>query len=307
MAFKVIVGIYKITCELDSNKVYVGSSESLHNRFKSHKSALKSEKHSNYRLQKAFNIFGLNSFKFEIIEECNPSILLEREKFWIDYYQSYIPSEGYNLMKNPIQGNQGSIIFNKIHYFLNPEGLKTEVRDLPQFCKDNDLFYNKMLSVSYGKTRYIKEGFRKYSMSNEGISFQEYLSSLIPRNTGRPSRYKVYKAVDPNGNIVQINNVVNFANNLNICPDSFKKMLAGTVPHCKGWRPFKEKYIGVLFTEKIVIRGKNGLKFIDINNNVIEVKSLSTFCEKNGVNYAGMKKLKQGKIEEYKGFKIITN
>jgi len=38
--------------------------------------------------------YGIENFSFEIIEECSKEQLLEREKFWITYYNSYY--YGYN-------------------------------------------------------------------------------------------------------------------------------------------------------------------------------------------------------------------
>ena len=39
--------------------------------------------------------YGVEQFSFEIIEKCNESLLKEREKYWIDYYNSV--NTGYNL------------------------------------------------------------------------------------------------------------------------------------------------------------------------------------------------------------------
>ena len=40
------------------------------------------------------NYYGINHFKIEIIEECDNSLLNDREKYWIQYYNSLI--NGYN-------------------------------------------------------------------------------------------------------------------------------------------------------------------------------------------------------------------
>lgn len=54
-------GIYKIT-NLNDGKVYIGKSEDLKRRIKTHKLLLKRNKHFNYHLQNAYNKYGENFF-----------------------------------------------------------------------------------------------------------------------------------------------------------------------------------------------------------------------------------------------------
>ena len=60
---------------------------------------LKNKTHANKHLQSAFNKVGINSFEFSILEQCNEDIVCEREIFYINQYQSYIPEFGYNKTK----------------------------------------------------------------------------------------------------------------------------------------------------------------------------------------------------------------
>ena len=50
------------------------------------------------------NKYGINNFSFEIIEECKKNELSEKEKYWINYYNSISPN-GYNLTKGGDGGN----------------------------------------------------------------------------------------------------------------------------------------------------------------------------------------------------------
>lgn len=88
-------GIYKIT-NLINNKIYIGQSDDIERRWKQHTYG-KGNKH----LRSSFLKYGLINFKFEIIEELknNKIILTEREQYWIDYYQCYLPNKGYNKNK----------------------------------------------------------------------------------------------------------------------------------------------------------------------------------------------------------------
>lgn len=87
-------GIYKIT-NLKNNKVYIGQSIEIERRWDKHRCYYKNEKNHRYKLYRAMSKYGLENFTFEIIEECLVDELNEREKYWIQYYDSY--NNGYNM------------------------------------------------------------------------------------------------------------------------------------------------------------------------------------------------------------------
>lgn len=88
-------GIYKIT-NLINNKCYIGQSVDIEKRFRQHKNNYdnKNEPSYDYHLYRSIRKYGIENFKFEIIEECDYEKLNERETYWIDYYDSY--NNGYN-------------------------------------------------------------------------------------------------------------------------------------------------------------------------------------------------------------------
>lgn len=90
-------GIYKITCSI-SGKVYIGSSLDCEKRFHQHVNHLRKGKHHNSYLQRAWDKYGKNHFKFEVIERVGEKQkLIEREQYWIDTTKCYDPDIGYNL------------------------------------------------------------------------------------------------------------------------------------------------------------------------------------------------------------------
>lgn len=96
MAYKKISGIYKITNTVNG-KVYVGSAANIKQRFNTHKNRLIKQNHHSVKLQRAWDKYGAESFSFDIIEECEEAVLLEREQHWIDHYKSAIGRNGYNV------------------------------------------------------------------------------------------------------------------------------------------------------------------------------------------------------------------
>ncbi len=93
------MGIYKIINKVDG-KFYIGSSKELKRRKRVHFKNLKDNKHVNTHLQHAFNKYGEQNFKFEVIEYTDdPSTLLDLEQKWIDETNCYDKNVGYNIMK----------------------------------------------------------------------------------------------------------------------------------------------------------------------------------------------------------------
>jgi len=89
-------GIYMIT-NIINDKKYIGQSRNLWKRIREgHVGKLRTNLH--YNIQNAWNKYGEDNFKFEIIEECvNNSELKTREQYWMDYYKSYNKDVGYNI------------------------------------------------------------------------------------------------------------------------------------------------------------------------------------------------------------------
>lgn len=74
-----MTGIYQIT-NLINGKSYVGQSKNLKERLKAHKCI---SKEANVPLKRAYEKYGIENFKFEIIEYCDEKELDEREIYYI--------------------------------------------------------------------------------------------------------------------------------------------------------------------------------------------------------------------------------
>lgn len=92
-----MIGIYKIE-NLVNGKIYIGQSCNLTARIAEHKLSSRynnpNKAEYNYPLSRALRKYGLKNFSFKIIEYCELSELDEKEKYWINYYDSY--KNGYN-------------------------------------------------------------------------------------------------------------------------------------------------------------------------------------------------------------------
>ena len=89
--------IYKIT-NMVNGKIYIGKTQySIEHRFREHIRASRNERSEKRPLYDAMNKYGIENFSIELVEETNNPE--EREKYWINYYRSYVgfsDCNGYN-------------------------------------------------------------------------------------------------------------------------------------------------------------------------------------------------------------------
>ncbi len=126
-SFYKLGGIYSITNKINGKR-YIGSSINFMKRWSSHRMDLSRNEHRNSYLQNAWNKYGAVSFSFDIVEEVKDSYkLLEREQYWIDFYQSSNKDKGYNI--SPTAGN----CFGIIH--TERESSKQLKEEILNFCR----------------------------------------------------------------------------------------------------------------------------------------------------------------------------
>ncbi len=105
------IGIYAII--VNDFKMYIGQSiriedeeingKKIQGRITQHFVALRNNRHGITKtnkkvdhLQNAFNKYGEQAFRWEILEHCRESKLTEKEQYYLDYYNSHNPNCGYN-------------------------------------------------------------------------------------------------------------------------------------------------------------------------------------------------------------------
>lgn len=98
--------IYCIT-NIQNNHQYVGKTlDSIEHRFKQHIKDSSKEQCKNRPLYRAINLYGIDSFTIEVLEEVEHTNLAEREQYWIQKLNTY--KDGYNATL----GGEGTILYN---------------------------------------------------------------------------------------------------------------------------------------------------------------------------------------------------
>lgn len=77
-------GIYSIG-QIGTNRLYIGSSADISNRWYIHRRELRLGRHHSPFLQNAWSKYGPDAFEFCILEECHPVELLQFEQEYIDF------------------------------------------------------------------------------------------------------------------------------------------------------------------------------------------------------------------------------
>ncbi len=96
---RVTMGVYCIK-NIINNKVYIGSSNDILNRWRNHKDFLNQNKHINKFLQEDWDLYGEENFECIFLKKTDKHDKLTQEQFYIMEFNSSDRDYGYNINKN---------------------------------------------------------------------------------------------------------------------------------------------------------------------------------------------------------------
>lgn len=143
-------GIYKIT-NLINNKVYIGQSRHIFHRWSEHKLAAK-DILNNCPLYLAIRKYGITNFKFEIIEECEPDQLNDREAYYMYTYNSFCPL-GYNVR---IPTENGIYVQVPDYIFAIIEDLKKDDLGREEISNKYGISLSQVDKINYGTAWHLQ-------------------------------------------------------------------------------------------------------------------------------------------------------
>lgn len=152
-------GIYKIT-NIKNNKSYIGSAVFLNKRKNHHFSSLNLNKHHSPYLQRTYNKYGKEIFKFEVLATCPKEYLIKLEQWFIDNLKPE-----YNTCK--VAGSQ-----------LGYKHKKETIQKMKE--SSNKITKETRLRILKARDLIIQKPMIQYSLTGEFIkewnSFKEYVT-----------------------------------------------------------------------------------------------------------------------------------
>lgn len=127
--------IYKITNKING-KSYIGQTTDYQRRFREHRNKGYGEE-PNKPLYNAFDKYGIDNFDFEIIEDLTENYN-EREKYWIQYYNTLLPN-GYNIEPG---GEEPPLNIGENSPYA--EHTKQQIEEIKDLLKNTDISFEEL-------------------------------------------------------------------------------------------------------------------------------------------------------------------
>jgi group I intron endonuclease len=210
-----VSGIYKIVNKING-KYYVGSTDDIQRRKYHHWIDLIKNKHSNNKLQNAWNKYGENNFQFLIVKETPVYQLLVEEQQWLNMCEQ-TPETNYNISydaKSPFKGKHHTKeIKMKIGNGNRGKYQSLELKSLRSKIMKGK--YDGINNPNYGK-----------KMSNN--TKNKLLSSRTDKN--------IYTFQNIISNEIFLGTRQTFRNHIGIKRDSVHQLIHGIIKICKHWK-----------------------------------------------------------------------
>lgn len=187
--------------------MYVGQSNNIAKRHRTHRNDLRKNKHHNAKLQGHWNKYGEESFSFEVIQECKIEDLTVLEQTWLDLFKQF--GEVFNfadIVDSPWQG-----------------------RTLTKETKAKLSKAGKGRPHSADHKRNISR-----SLSGRAIS-TAHRESISKARIGNTYRALPFKLRSPSGELFEGLNLKQFALSQGLCPKHLGSVRRGKRPHHRGW------------------------------------------------------------------------
>ncbi|MEK6881116.1 MAG: GIY-YIG nuclease family protein [Nanoarchaeota archaeon] len=293
-------GIYACMCIADTNnKFYIGSSNDALGRKKDHLSDLKNGEHVNRYLQRAYNKYGEKNFIWFCIEKDIPEkYLLRLEQFYLDAFRAYECKIGYNIARiagRPTPTSKNFSFFRK--------GQRVDVFNLSDFCRKNNFCITIMLTLYNG-------------VRNK--PYQSYVSNKSEKIKKKQLSYreKFHLLIDDKYIISKVKSFKPICRKMGVCHELLKYN-SKNGKFCKGLFLIKDAH--TLSEQEIREKLKYVRNRIDENNcldkyhilinqncEILKVKNLTEFCEKNSIHPNTLDFNANNGIF-YKGYFLIKN
>lgn len=228
-----ICGIYLLNFD-NNESIYIGQSQDVESRYKRHVREMQQNKHYNYRVQSAYNNFGIPSLL--ILDQCSPIDLTDREMYWIDEFNSC--KQGLNLRdkdESALRGPEAnSAKYTREQILKVFELLTTENISRKDIEIATGVPVGNINSIARGASHlWLKEEFPSQYLILENIKY----TTIGNSNSHGAHNKKWPDLVSPDGSVYkEITNLKKFCAEHNIPYDQIHRVCAKKANSAHGWK-----------------------------------------------------------------------
>lgn len=285
--------IYGIYCKA-LGKMYAGKTVCTSQRWNSHISELKRNIHANYLLQDAFNLYGIDSFYFIILEkDVSEENLIIRESFWVKYLCCMSYQGGFNLAEPDENGNR--IYYGNEYELIKPDGSIIRFQNLTKFARDNNLNLTCLNRIIKG-TSPIHRGYKSTN--------PEFHAKCID-----------IRIFSPTGELYIVKNNSEFEKEHGLKKGEVTDLVNGRRPHVKGWYletaserdlKIREAYLNNLNKPKKIIEEKIIIqhRLLDADKRLYTFTVIKYFAEENNLSDTALSTVLSGKEPFHYGWHL---
>lgn len=230
-----ITGIYLLKF---GNLIYVGQSKDIHRRFTTHINKLLKGTHVNWKMQAAYEKYGLPTL--EIILECSKEELDSAEKEAIDIYNSI--NTGLNISP---AGGAFPVLVGQSNGFAkySNDTIISAIRYIATNLDKPLKIVAKELNINYSTIKNISNGTSHLWLS-EAVP-DEYTRVLSHKGkriiNSSINKGKNYVIISPSGEQYSVNNISVFCAQHGLNAGALGEVLRGNARQHKGWTTLQQE------------------------------------------------------------------
>jgi group I intron endonuclease len=232
-------GVYIIT-NTNNNKIYIGETTNLENRFIEHLRRLLSNRHANEHLQNAVNLYSIQSFRFDVLEFCEAKDTKKREHYWVVNLHALDKNKGYNI--KPTDPNKINLRSKETSRKIY-ETKKRKAEERGYWHSKESIERRKITRKGYKHSEETKEKIGIKSLNrklpNKSIEFKNFMSKLNKeKHLGGRNKRKIIQFTKDDCYIKTWNSITEAAKELNVSIGSIGNCLTENSKQktCKGYK-----------------------------------------------------------------------
>lgn len=289
--------IYKATNKIN-NKIYIGKTNNLERRIKEHQNK---KNQTNCLFYRAIKKYGIKNFDWKIIDIIEDNKANEREKYWINYYNSYYKNKNSNGYNMTIGGDGGNGNSKKIAIY-NLQGELLNVLDSVSLVKKEYKINN---TSDISKICKSKKGMRNGYIFRY-VEKNEIKKQINPYIKLTRSKRKVYQLNKKKEIINKFNSISEAAKKTNTCRTSLIGCLNGYYKTANNYIWVYEENIKTKNKINVEINAYKNDKILKLSTDkkIIDYYSnCSEAARKNNIkNYKNINKALKSKTHFSNGF-----